>query len=140
MTQFGGVIGWLALFGFEASQVGQVDAALGKTVENASKIALADFVDFLKIRPGKAEARYRIILSKVALDRSCRWSGLRRAVEEREGNKLADAVLANLLSNLVKASFLEESENKTYRITDPMLAKAMIMDQDSYFTKLGLSN
>jgi len=32
---------------------------------------------------------------------------LKRALEESEGTKIADSILANLISNLVKASFIE---------------------------------
>jgi AAA+ ATPase superfamily predicted ATPase len=121
----GGIIGWLALFGHEICKSSTMDSALTRVNETASQVISSELNDFLQIRPGKAKARYQTLLSKVARSGPCGWTELKRALEEREGTRIADSILANLISNLVKASFFEVTKEKGYQIADPMIAEVM---------------
>lgn len=49
-----------------------------------------------------------------------RWSELKRYLEIKEGNRITDAEITKLLTNLVYAGFVEKF-NDEYRIVDPIL-------------------
>jgi len=135
----GGIIGWLALFGHEICTSSTMDSALTRIREISSQVISIQLNEFLQIRPGKAKARYQTLLYKAARSGPCSWIELKRAIEESEGTKIADSILANLINNLVKASFFEVTKEKRYQVADPMMAEVMKMQNlTGNVTKVGV--
>ncbi|WP_297506313.1 ATP-binding protein [Thermococcus sp.] len=121
-----GIVGWLVEFGVVSLREGLREEVIGKVLEEASKLALAELERFLEKRP-LARRRYLTILRAIALGKNT-WSELKRELEGKEKREIEDATVARLLNALLKASFIEkraEGRNVSYRIADPVLEFAL---------------
>jgi hypothetical protein len=122
--RIGGTIGWLVILGNLARKMGRLDSSIiDSTVEQAVGTVLHDFQSFLRLRT-VAEERYRTILVVLADRHPYRWSELKQAVENRIGRRIPDIGFANLLSNLLKASYVEKLPDGSYVLGDPIFAEA----------------
>mgnify|MGYP001770713437 FL=1 len=116
----GGIPGWLTYYGFNYLQERDHARAVEKTVSAAVSLVRQEFENFLR---GREAARERYLAIMRACARGCSWSEAKAAVEAREGARVDDKRLTELLNNLVKASFLVK-EGDAYRPPDAMIARA----------------
>ncbi len=111
--RLGGIPGWLALYGLES--INARKDALNEVIEKAFKLVSKEFCSFVRERGTK---RYVELIKGLKL--TGRWSELKRYLEIKEGNRITDAEITKLLTNLVDAGFVEKF-NDEYRIVDPIL-------------------
>ncbi|GGP22209.1 hypothetical protein GCM10007981_17350 [Thermocladium modestius] len=78
-----------------------------------------EFNNFLR---GREEARERYKTIMAVCKKGCRWSDVKRAIEAKEGARIDDKRLTELISNLVKASFLV-ADNGAYKPADVLIEK-----------------
>ncbi len=116
-----GIVGWLTMFGSECVKKGASISALEKVREVGSALAKREFQNFLGPRQ-IAKRRYTRIMRSLA-SRPATWSDLKRSIESLEGSSINDRAITKLVSELVRAGFVEK-EVDTYRIGDPLLAEA----------------
>jgi len=102
-----GIPGWLVHFGLLAKTHGASEKTLEMTLSQASKLAIAEFNEFLKRRE-VARKRYEAVMKAIANGKRT-WSEIKRELEKHEGKTIADSVLSRILEALVKASFLEKN-------------------------------
>ncbi len=112
-----GVPGWLTLYG-SMYVVERSRDVVYKVLERASRIVYRELEKFLASRE-TARKRYTIIL-RVLAEKPSSWSEIKKAIEYREGRKISDRSLYNLLQNLLKTCIIDKIDNK-YRIIDPIL-------------------
>ncbi len=123
VEKLGGIPGWLTMYGYHAVINREYNGQLlERILEEASRIVLKEYKNFLETRPLAAK-RYTIILKAVAEGYN-EWSKIKRYLELEEGKKISDSIFTQLLRNLVDAGFLEKT-SKGYRIPDPVLAYAI---------------
>ncbi|GAB6134584.1 AAA family ATPase [Thermococcus prieurii] len=117
-----GIVGWLVLFGRRVLEKGPSSEIVEDVFEEAKRLALEEFENFLSKRPS-ARKRYLEIMRAVASGRNT-WEEIKEHLERKEGKSIADSVLARLLKALVDSSFLQkvkEGRNVHYKIPDPVL-------------------
>jgi len=117
---FGGIIGWLTLFGCNCYTnpnlcLQQID----KVLKTAIDIAKNKVEDFLR---GRRSERHKILLKILTIERS--WSEIKRKLEDIEGRTINDKTLNELLNTLIDLSIVEKRGNK-YVIADPITRKAI---------------
>lgn len=115
---FGGVIGWLAYFGYSYVKG---ERSLQKIAEKASELALAEIRHFLDER-GIGKPRYVQTLKIISTLGEASWSEIKRALEAKIG-KIPDKALSSILQNLLDAGIIVK-ENK-YRIAERILDLAV---------------
>ncbi|WP_291765697.1 AAA family ATPase [Caldivirga sp. UBA161] len=118
--ELGGIPGWLTYYGFNYMQFRSHEEAIKRTLEYAIQLIRQEFENFLK---GREEARERYYAIMSLCKSGCLWSGVKRFLEAREGYRIDDKKVTELLQNLVDASFLTK-ENEMYKPSDPLIAKA----------------
>lgn len=116
-----GIVGWLTLFGSECVKNGVSQTALEKVRETGAALAKREFQNFLSPRL-IAKRRYTRIMRSLASSPAT-WSDLKRSIEALEGSAINDRTVTKLISEVVRAGFVEK-EGDTYRIGDPLLAEA----------------
>jgi hypothetical protein len=114
-----GIIGWLTVFGAASLKKGVSARSVDGVMEEGSKLARREFENFLKGRE-VARKRYESIMSYLAKSPSS-WSGIKSHLEVREGKAMNDRKVTELINALVKAGFIESTDDK-YAISDPLLA------------------
>ncbi|AJC72141.1 ATPase [Thermococcus guaymasensis DSM 11113] len=117
-----GIVGWLVLFGRRVLEKGPSNEVVEEVFEEARRLALEEFENFLSKRPS-ARKRYLEIMRAVANGKNT-WEGIKEHLERKEGKSIADSVLARLLKALVDSSFLQkvrDGRNVRYRVSDPVL-------------------
>ncbi|WP_281351098.1 AAA family ATPase [Acidianus brierleyi] len=119
-NNIGGIPGWLTYYGFNYIQEKDHEEALNKTIELAVSLIKKEFRNFLK---GREEAKERYYTIMGVCKKGCRWSESKRAIEAKEGVRIDDKKLTELLQNLIDASFLIK-ENEIYRPADILIEKA----------------
>lgn len=120
VSRFDGVIGWLTYFGYSYTRN---KYSISKILEKASKLSLSELNHALSIY-NVGRKRYLEVLKIVASANQLRWSGIKRALEAKEG-KIPNNTLSNILKNLMDQGFLEKT-NEEYRITDPILKTGIL--------------
>ena len=106
-------------YGFNYLQERDHERALEKTLSLASSLIREEFHNFLKTRE-EAKDRYYTIMR--VCRKGCRWSEAKRAVEAKEGVRIDDKKITQLLENLVDVSFLV-NQNDMYRPSDVIIEK-----------------
>lgn len=119
VEELDGIIGWLSYFGLMALSEGLNEKTLNIVLENASKIVINEFYNFIKSRNSK---RYLEILK--ATKNGATWSEIKRYLEIKTGEKIYDYELTRLLKNLADSAFIEK-KNNLYKIPDPILRYAI---------------
>lgn len=118
-----GIIGWLTLFGITSVMAGVIsESAIDQTVEVGKSLVRQEFRNFLKGREVGAQ-RYEAIIQNLARAHSSSWSTIKGALEAAEGRTINDRNITELLTNLVKAGFVEK-EGESYSLTDQILAES----------------
>ncbi len=118
-----GVIGWLAYVGFKMVSQGKYSREVVDEVLNeASKLVLKELERFLYLRP-LAKERYLTILKAIAVFEKASWTSIYNYAQAELG-KIPKPTFNSLLRNLMDAGFVEK-ENSTYKISDPILKKAI---------------
>jgi AAA+ ATPase superfamily predicted ATPase len=118
-----GIIGWLTLFGITSVKAGVIsESAIDQTVEVGKSLVRQEFRNFLKGREVGAQ-RYEAIIQHLAGAHSSSWSTIKGALEAAEGRTINDRNITELLTNLVKAGFVEK-EDESYSLTDQILAES----------------
>jgi len=118
-----GIIGWLTYLGARARERGSLDSeVLEETIRKGSRLAAKEFENFLATHP--AEGRYRLLAKRGSQPGGATWSELKRTLEAKEGKKIPNRRVTELIGNLVKGGFFVK-ENGRYRIADPLLAAAL---------------
>lgn len=120
VDELDGLIGWLTLYGYEKGVKKSKDA-LGKTSQNAARIAASELVHFFKHT--KNRKLYLSILRNVD---GTGWEELRSLASRDFGKKLNPNLFAFALGKLVRHSFVEKRDRKYY-LSDPLLAKAVFL-------------
>ncbi|ADY02263.1 ATPase [Vulcanisaeta moutnovskia 768-28] len=118
--ELGGIPGWLTYYGFNYLQFNNHEEAIKRTLEYAVQLVRQEFENFLR---GREEARERYYAIMGLCKSGCRWSDVKRILEAREGYRVDDKKITELLQNLVDASFLIK-EGDIYRPSDPLITKA----------------
>lgn len=113
-----GIIGWLSYLGLKAVKEGLSKEVIDKVLEDASRIAIQEFCNFVKVMNSK---RYVEILK--ILKEGATWSEIKRYLELRLGTRMYDSELSRLLKNLIDNGFIEKKDNM-YMIIDPILKYA----------------
>lgn len=119
VDKLNGIIGWLSYFGLKAVKEGVRENVLDSVLEEASRIAIQEFCNFVEVM---GSTRY-IELLKVLSRGSAAWSELKRYLELKLGVKIYDSELARLLKNLIGNGFIEKKEDM-YVVVDPVLRYA----------------
>lgn len=114
-----GIIGWLSYFGLTAMREGLTDKTIEKVLEKASKLALQELYNFIRLKGSK---RYIEIMR--AVKNEATWSEIKRYLELKTGEKIYSSALSRLLKNLINAGFIEQRDKK-YFIPDPVLRYAI---------------
>lgn len=114
-----GIIGWLSFLGLRALSKGLSKSVMSEVVEEASRMALTEFCNFVDVMGTK---RYVEILKAVGSE-GATWSQIKRYLEVRLGTRIYDSELSRLLKNLVDNGFIEK-RNELYVIPDPVLRHA----------------
>ena len=123
LKKLDGVIGWLTLFGTASVNEGTMsEKTIDQTVQQGKLLARQEFENFLKGRE-VARQRYETIIRHLAAVSTSSWSTIKRAVEATEGKTVNDKNITDLISNLVKAGFVEK-ENELYHLSDQMLSES----------------
>jgi AAA+ ATPase superfamily predicted ATPase len=118
-----GIIGWLTLFGSTCVKARKIsEDSISQTVEIGKTLAKQEFENFLRGRE-IARNRYEAIVRHLSRGHSS-WSAIKGTIEAMEGKTANDRNVTEILTNLVKAGFVEKDE-ESYLITDPMLAEAV---------------
>ncbi|MEM1547136.1 MAG: ATP-binding protein [Candidatus Methanomethylicia archaeon] len=118
---FNGIPGWLTLFGYRGLNEELKSRLVEEVLEEASKLAISEYRNFLSLRPIAAK-RYTTILYAIAEGYNT-WSSIKRYLEIKEDKRISDYLYTNLIKNLVDAGFIERMEDK-YIILDPVLKHA----------------
>jgi len=121
---FNGIPGWLTFFGYKGLSKGLKLELVENTLEEASKLVISEYRNFLSLRPIAAK-RYTAILQSIAENHNT-WSSIKRYLEIKEDKRISDSLYTNLIKNLVDAGFIEKMEDK-YTIIDPVLKHAFQM-------------
>jgi len=114
-----GITGWLTTFGATCLKRGVSASVIRGVMEEGSKLARNEFENFLKGRE-VAKKRYEGIMSHLSKGPST-WSGIKSYLEVREGKRLNDRKVTELIDALLKAGFVESTDGQ-YTISDPLLA------------------
>lgn len=114
-----GITGWLTTFGATCLKKGVSASVIRRVMDEGSKLARREFENFLKGRE-VARKRYERILNHLAKGQST-WSGIKTFLEVKEGKRLNDRKVTELIDALLKAGFIETA-NGQYTISDPLLA------------------
>ena len=118
-----GIIGWLNLFGLASVERGiPNDEAIDYAAKVGKSISRKEFNNFLKDKE-TARKRYEAIVRFIASRSSSSWSDIKKNLEAKEGRRVPDSRLAELLNKLLDSSFVLKRE-ETYSIADPLLAEA----------------
>lgn len=121
VKQLDGIAGWLTLFGSTCTKKGVSLSAIERVRETGSAMAKREFQNFLSSRQ-IARKRYTRIMKHLASS-SATWSQIKRSVEAFEGRAINDRTITQLITELVKAGFVEK-EGDSYSVGDPLLAEA----------------
>jgi len=123
VKKLNGVIGWLSYLGYHTSKQRKFSQkTIEKTLQEASKIALAELERFLALRP-LARKRYTTLLKEIALLEKASWSKLYKLTQAEIG-KIPKPTFNQLLRKLLEANLITKENNK-YKITDPVLQYAL---------------
>jgi DNA-binding HxlR family transcriptional regulator len=104
-----GIIGWLSYLGLKAVKEGLSKEVIDKVLEDASRIAIQEFCNFVKVMNSK---RYVEILK--ILKEGATWSEIKRYLELRLGTRMYDSELSRLLKNLIDNGFIEKKRQYVY--------------------------
>jgi AAA+ ATPase superfamily predicted ATPase len=117
---FGGVIGWLTLFGYNCyMNIKTCSENIDEIIKTAVDIAKQEIKNFLESRRSD---RYKILLKLLTKERS--WSEIKNRLEDIEGRTINDKTLNELLVTLLNLSIIEKTDNK-YMISDPITRRAV---------------
>jgi AAA+ ATPase superfamily predicted ATPase len=117
---FGGIIGWLTLFGYNCyTNPDPCSQQIDKVLKIAIDIAKNEVENFLRSRRSE---RYKTLLKILTIERS--WSEIKKKLEDIEGRTINDKTLNELLNTLIDLSIAEKKDNK-YIIADPITRKAI---------------
>jgi AAA+ ATPase superfamily predicted ATPase len=117
---FGGVIGWLTLFGYNCyMNTDTCSENIDKIIKIAVEIAKQEIEKFLKSRRSE---RYHVLLKLLTTERS--WSEIKSRLEDIENRTVNDKTLNDLLTTLLDLSIIEKTNNK-YVIADPITRNAV---------------
>lgn len=114
-----GITGWLTVFGATCFKRGVPAGVIRSVMDEGSKLARREFENFLKGRE-VARKRYEGIIRHLAKGPST-WSGIKSYLEVKEGRKLNDRKVNELIDALVKGGFVESTDER-YTISDPILS------------------
>lgn len=118
---FGGIPGWLAIYGESRTVEGYEHAkAMKKTVSAASRIVREELYHFLV---NKNIALYLATLRAVVVP--ARWSEIKKAVERITNRSLNPRRFQEILNTLQDALLIKQS-GAVYMITDPMLKNVLL--------------
>ena len=120
ISELDGLVGWLTLYGYEKG-VKKSNDALGKTVQNAARIAATELSHFLK----KTRNR-KLYISILRNANGTGWEEFRASSGKDYGKKLNPNLFAFALDRLEAHSFVEKKDQK-YFLSDPLLAKAVFL-------------
>ena len=118
ISKLDGNIGWLTYYGALAVRKGLSEEVLEYVLKEGSKLALREFINFLRLRMLAAK-RYIIIMYCIAQEPKS-WSQVKAYLESREGKRISDSILTALLRNLMDAGFILKCGDK-YEVSDPLL-------------------
>ncbi|MCC6016567.1 MAG: ATP-binding protein [Desulfurococcaceae archaeon] len=117
---FGGIIGWLTLFGYNCYMNPDLCShQVDKVLKIAIDIAKNEIENFLSSR---RSVRYKTLLKILTVERS--WSEIKKKLEDIEGRTINDKTLNELLNTLIDLSIIEKKDNK-YIVADPITRKAV---------------
>jgi AAA+ ATPase superfamily predicted ATPase len=117
---FGGVIGWLTLFGYNCYMNPDLCShQVDKVLKIAIDIAKNEIENFLSSR---RSVRYKTLLKILTVERS--WSEIKKKLEDIEGRTINDKTLNESLNTLIDLSIIEKKDNK-YIVADPITRKAV---------------
>jgi len=119
VDRLNGIIGWLSYFGLIALREGLSDETIMKVLEKASKLALEELHNFVRLRGSR---RYLEIMK--AVKDGATWSEIKRYLELKTGEKIYSSALSRLLQNLMDSGFIAK-KNNMYYIPDPVLRYAL---------------
>ncbi|MDI9644700.1 MAG: ATP-binding protein [Candidatus Verstraetearchaeota archaeon] len=109
-----GIIGWLTYYGYSRAIRG---SGLDEAWRSAVNLAGSELANFLACRVSRE--RYRLILKLLARGVK-EWGGLKSGLEDREGKRVSDRVLYEILETLRKHSLIDEHND----FQDPLLREA----------------
>ncbi len=121
IDRFGGIPGWLTLYGNAVTISGlSHKEALTLTEGESFKIQKRVIQRYLE---GKNRTIHLTALRAIAVQST--WSEVRRAIEAHTGETLNDASLKNII-DIMTSSIIIEKTNLTYRIIDPTLRRFLL--------------
>ncbi|MFA5050223.1 MAG: ATP-binding protein [Candidatus Paceibacterota bacterium] len=118
LNELGGLIGWLAMFGYNFAVVKKKNA-LRETINMAVKISASEILHFLSKK--RNPKLYKEII-KYADNKN--WSELKFICEKSLRKKLNDNSFNTAVNELEKHSFIEK-RNSAYFSCDPLFTKAI---------------
>lgn len=118
--ELGGIPGWLTYFGLRYYETRDFNKAITETLDYAKRLILSEFEHFL-LDKAMARVRYYTVMRSVA---ECNnWSGIKNALEAKEGVRISDSELSNYLNHLLTSSWLVKLDDK-YCPSEPLIGKA----------------
>ena len=135
ISKLDGNIGWLTYYGALAVRKGLSEEVLEYVLKEGSKLALREFINFLRLRMLAAK-RYITIMYCIAQEPKS-WSQVKAYLESREGKRISDSILTALLRNLMDAGFILKCGDK-YEVSDPLLKYGILREGKKLISKLGI--
>ncbi len=114
---FGGIVGWLTLYGSLRASGNDHTQAMENVKETASNITAKEINEFLKLRP--TAKRYCCILRAVALGLKA-WKDIKKYCQDDNDKNFTEA-----LKKLIDYSFIVHVNNE-YLLTDPISKEAIL--------------
>lgn len=121
-NNLGGIAGWLTYYGFYYLNLKDHKKALEKTIMQGVSLIKEEYRNFLL---GKEVAKKRYDAIMKTCTNGCRWSDVKRALELKEGIKIDDKKINQLIKNLVDSSFLKKV-NDHYEPADKLIKYAFL--------------
>jgi len=128
VSKLDGIVGWLTLYGhYRITYRLNHGEALSKIESDAEELLADELEKLIRYSP----QRYLAILWAISLGLKS-WSTIKHYAEGVIGY-MYDYIFDKMLQNLMKYGFIEKTENLEYKITDPLLLKAVEKLQRKYW-------
>lgn len=120
VEQLDGIVGWLTFLGARCYELKSCTKDLiDKIADEAAKLS-RDEVRRLSLR----SHRYSVVLNYLASVNEARWAEIKKVLEVKEEHEPTNALVTQILGNLIKMGFLEKEEY-AYKISDPLLKRGI---------------